>query len=455
VGPGIAGSPQLSTTYSAPKIRGPVVPALLIYAAFGPYLLPSVGVRLEHIVIYTLLVPAVSVLVLRRDSVLGYPPLLAVFLLWVFATIWTATVTLLGDRYFASLPTAISYFENYLQPVVVTLVLAALIGRPGPAAAHHALIRACGALVTVLSINSVLALTSLVVDMRPLMFYFTGPEAVAGQGTVWERAASMGRFSGVFNQPLESGIAYSLGLLAWGFRHRAGISGWSHRVGLVLLLIGGALSVSKVFLLGGLPLFLLYVVRYRAVLTLTARVDLRLAILVAASTLAVAQVVRSWTGFDYLLRLLRFSGGGLSGILDLYTAGRFGGGETHVKYLFIWTWREAPVHGFGFAASPMLDSGYAEFMVQGGIVGLACYVGVLATLVWLGVSRLRSAPEEGRLLLACSALLIGASIGAPALTANRVSTVIWALLAAICAVLQARGRRPGRGGGNAHAAVVT
>ena len=40
--------------------------------------------------------------------------------------------------------------------------------------------------------------------------------------TISDRAATMGRYCGVFDQPMENGLTYSLGVLAWTYEVAAG-----------------------------------------------------------------------------------------------------------------------------------------------------------------------------------------------------------------------------------------
>ncbi len=70
---------------------------------------------------------------------------------------------------------------------------------------------------------------------------------------------SMGRYMGVFNQPIESGFAYSLGLLTWLYNYTKLKTG-NRILQLILfafIIIGGVASISKVFFIGGILLFVI------------------------------------------------------------------------------------------------------------------------------------------------------------------------------------------------------
>ena len=118
-------------------------------------------------------------------------------------------------------------------------------------------------------------------------------------------------------------------------------------------------------------------------------------------------------------------------LLTLISGGRFGGQDTHVKDLFVRVTRESPIFGFGFGAEHMFDSTYAEFFVSGGAVSILLLLGLFAVLAWVGTKAAFADLEEGRLLVAIVVLLAGAGIGAPTVTINRFSTVLWLLVVLI------------------------
>jgi hypothetical protein len=78
-------------------------------------------------------------------------------------------------------------------------------------------------------------------------------------------AASDGRYTGIFNQPAEAGIAYGVALLllTWLARTREW-KPFSVTCAAALVITGGVLTVSKVFLLCAAPVAVLTVLRGRA-----------------------------------------------------------------------------------------------------------------------------------------------------------------------------------------------
>lgn len=398
---------------------------VLIVAAFGPYVSQSLGLRVEHLLIYGLLALA-AVKIAARPRGYSVPPVLAlVVACLVAATLWTLTVSALSANGVPALR-VFAAAENYVQPIALIILITVFIAGTSPVERRRLLQRACATACVLLTINSVVAVLTVFVDTWPAAQYFVRAHTDTGL-SVWQTAATMGRYSGVFNQPLEAGLGYSIGLAAWVYWTTASrrTTGWRWLL-LGGLLIGGALSVSKVFLLGGVPLFALYAVWATG---LHARLWPRTVLAAMAFALLLVPtgmwLLTRWAGRDYLLRL--FDPGQLSdqGLIALYTAGRLGAGESTVKRLFRETLEEAPVEGFGFGAASPLDSGYIEFLYQGGTVALVLYllaVGALGAHTWISFRRAR---DEMRLLAVLLLITLGAGIGAPVLTANRSCILLW------------------------------
>jgi 4-amino-4-deoxy-L-arabinose transferase-like glycosyltransferase len=280
-----------------------------------------------------------------------------------------------------------------------------------------------------LAANTILAIASVFFDTWPLVRLFVREAAATGT-SVWENAALNGRYSGVFDQPMEAGVAYSAGLAAWVYWvARLGRPATRHLILLGALVIGGFLSVSKVFILGGLPLGMLYLVwMFRMKPSTIARYFVAALVFAAVFVPAAIWLMYRWSGQGFFLRLFDADLISSQGLIALYSAGRFGGGPTTVASLFATTWAEAPLQGFGFGAFSPLDSAYIQFFYQGGLVALLFYGLALVALAVHAYRHRRVAPEESRLLMVLLVLVLGAGIGAPALTLNRSSVVLWTMI---------------------------
>lgn len=401
---------------------------LLLFSAFGPYLSNHLGVRLEHLVIYPLFfVAAIEFLLSPRGWKMPLTVRAVLFFL-ILATSWTLLVSYLGGSSL-SVAKIIAGLENYLQPIALVFVLSQLLTDLNRSEKKELLRRSCFFIIAFLGVNSIIAVAEIFLDTWPFVKYFVR-EGVGTGISVWKSAVSMGRYCGIFNQPFEAGLAYSIGLASWVYwvSSKKG-SFLKKNLFLGALLIGGSLSVSKVFLLGGLPLcFLFGFWNSKLRVLLKPNVFVPGFIFLGLFILLTLWGMEQWSGADFLLRLFRISSRS-DDLLSFYSAGRFGSSETGVTYLFRNTLERAPIQGFGFGGFlGALDNGYLEFFVQGGMVGLVLYLFILIGLFYHGVKHFSKAPHECRFLLVLTIIVVGAGLGAPVLTINRSSILLWGLL---------------------------
>lgn len=398
---------------------------LVVVSAFGPYLLRPFGLRTDHIVVYSLFVGAGAFVLVGRAAVLKRP---VWQLLWLWsgaAAFMTIVSILFGEA--PSFTAVLASLETQTQPIALLVVFGLLL-RKLTVDEGRRLVRMVSYVVIVLMCaNAALAIASIYTDTSSVISYFVTTNAEGS--SVSSRAMTMGRYSGVFNQPGEAGIAYSIAVLAWVYLVVAWGTGrvWL-RVSLALLLIGGLLSVSKVFVLGGLPLALVYGL-WEASKGRPSRAA-RLLLWGGVSIGAMGSL-GGWAGWDYLMRLLPRQGMNPDELLRMYTAGRYGQAGMSAQGLVERTLQEAPLRGFGLASYAPLDSGYTEFLYQGGLVALFLYVAVLIVLLRHAAKSASLGIHEGRFQVMIWLLIIGGNLGAPVLTVNRASTVVWVVLLAL------------------------
>ena len=120
-------------TGAADRVWHPWPAYLALTAAFGPYVVPSVGVMLGQAVLYPLSVWAFLSLC-RPTHWRQVRDLLAVPSILVLMVLWALAATL-GRHTGVSYMALLSQFENYLQPLAAVLVGLAVVGRaPGDCA---------------------------------------------------------------------------------------------------------------------------------------------------------------------------------------------------------------------------------------------------------------------------------------------------------------------------------
>lgn len=407
--------------------RGRWVVALVVLSGFGPYLL-SVGLRLEHVVIYGLSAIALANILRCRTSPVSAPVAAGVLLPLAVAALWGGLVA------WWSLPAenpvlVMASLDNYLQPIALYLLLVWGGARASVPEMRTSLVFGYRLMLLALALNALLALSHMFVDTWPLVRFFVQGESEP-MGTVWQRAARLGRYCGIFNQPVEAGIAYGLGLFAWGqlflAERRLNLSLFYL---LAMLLLGGLLSVSKVFLMVAVPLFACWVLINRQELPLKCLQATHGWWAIGVVTVFVALMAWRWQGVNRLKKTLGLADQvGSRGFWSRLTGKRFGEADSNVLTAFREVWENAPLQGFGFGLRRGFDNAYLEFFYQGGSVGLMLYLAVLVWLGLLGRRVLSWSRSEGSMLLLILIFVVVAGLGAPVLTINRSSILLWLLL---------------------------
>jgi hypothetical protein len=400
--------------------------SVVLVAAFGPYLSPSLGIRLEHLVIYPLAVSTAMASALRhKEGRFRYAPAYYVILLGVLLThvLWTTMVAASSHRERSAMD-LVAGIENFVQPIAIAVIVHSVARSIDDTALAGVLDRAGRTILVLLMTNSCMAFANVFTDTWPIMKFFVSGWGSTPDSTVWQRAASMGRYTGIFNQPLEAGLAYSVGALIWVYLSsvRGGISAYMW-ISAMSVLLGGVLSVSKTLILGGFPLAALYFVALRKTRGHLRKVSAVLWIIVAG--LFLHSVLSVWDGHGFLTRLLHVDA---LTVTTTFTGGRVGGDAYYIQSKFMEVLAHCPLQGFGVGSIQLLDNGYLEFLYAGGLFSLALYFCVLAICAWEAIRGVLKGTNEGWLLTVLVCLIVGAGLGGPVLTLNRSSTVLWVII---------------------------
>jgi hypothetical protein len=139
-----------------------------------------------------------------------------------------------------------------------------------------------------------------------------------------------------------------------------------------------------------------------------------------------AGLIDQWEGSRFLGGLLVPS----AGFLEFYTAYRLGASSS-LQPIVDSVLRESPVLGMGAAGLLVpYDNGWIEALAMAGIVGVIAYTLTLVILMRAWWTRRFALPHDQSMLgIGLVLLATGASVGISPLTANRVATVLWVLLA--------------------------
>jgi len=384
---------------------------IVMLSIIGPYLIKDFGVRVDHVVIYFLLMLSIHKINLLR----GRNLIVSLLLLLGGAIPIISEVTSRSVTNFAQVFAGLDNYTLFFSCFVVTCVH--LKSQKDVFYTFNLI----GFYLKVLSFNTIIATISAFFDISSVLNFFhstTLGNLNLGVQSVSQNAAGMYRFSGIFDQPLEAGFAYSVGLFCIIYlvsvKH---LSRPELIAYLSFVLLGGLLSISKVFVYGGIPLGLLYAsysLRLQLTWFLWALLSLSVALIIIYNVSDDAQA------FSFLFRLLtgeRF--------LEELLFGRFDHSssmaDAFADILFL-----SPLVGFGFTGPSIYDSGYLQYFYQGGFFGIAIQLFLLCYVNY----GIHSQNKKMRLFFfAVTALQIGALLGGPTMLSNRASIFLAVLYA--------------------------
>jgi|SRR5579883_429819 len=434
-----------------------VGPILAIGAVFGPYVLPQFGLRLEQLVIY----PLALLVCLARPRVITHPKRvpMKICAVWLFILGMSIATSLTIGRAYTDFSIIAAGIDDYLLPVAAIGICVASVreAQKRDGETERMVMTTFWATDVLLCLNSLVGCLQLEWPLTPYLQVFwtsqeMGPTVRASDSalSVAELSLTNGRVTGIFNQPMESGLVYSVGVFAWFYCVvRKKSLNLIDIVLLSLLVVGGLLSASKLFLLVGLPAFALLVL-HRWMIGAT-KLDARriiafgIAIVIIGGSLMAVYLVRSneiWSGGQYLIDALAGSD-----VIASISGGRFSSnGESLMGTLVDRISNVSPIAGVGFGFLPAVDSAYIYAYMTAGVFGVGA-IALLILMLVLPAFRRGGGAEKVRdirgiyvaLVLFCAL----SGLGAPVFTLNRASTVLWvALTLLLCQMTDSMAKAP-------------
>ncbi|HEY2277108.1 MAG TPA: hypothetical protein VGI00_02055 [Streptosporangiaceae bacterium] len=281
-------------------------------------------------------------------------------------------------------------------------------------------------IVAVMAANSMIAMVQLTTGnpgFSSLLPHFWSGAASAAVAQV--AGAQNGRFTGIFNQPADAGVAYGLAVFCLIYLVRQAVQPrWKlASVTAALLVTGGALSLSKVFILGAVPIAVVLVARRQR-----ARSRAIAGTAFAGATLwclAAVGALPSWPAATATVKGI-VSG---SSLTTSVSGGRYGTGGT-LGPVVSDVLRSAPWTGFGAGGLNVpYDSLWVQVLAVAGLLGVLLMLAVMALLMvrWLR-QRGVLGPAQRSLAGASLALLAGASLGLPSLTSDPAAALGWLII---------------------------
>ena len=440
---------------------------LFLMATSGIYVVTSVGVRLDHLVVYISSV-VIFLLFLFNKAHLCINKEVFLILLSMLCLVALGVLVILFNGHEVSLLTVLASLENYVQPIAIILIACFIAASCENISVDDLFARVCKLFLVFLVLNVFLSLS---------LFYFNPREylsLIGGSGsgdplgmTVVERALIGGRNAGVFNQPIEGGVAYALGILVWVYLFKKNGSRlpsiWMI-LQFFIVIVGGILGGSKIFYIIGSIISLLLMLPLRNYVALVSVKFIMTGVLVLGSFFYVADhwkgalpIKRGFVYFDRLLvsadiktpskKVIEsagsaglqktdsiaphssyVSGSYLVKLIDVYSSGRFSHNST-IFQNFSKILSESPVYGYGFGGYRTSDNALLDVLSIGGLMGVFLYSALFVLIFYLSFTAPSKVRTEANLLLAIWSVLLVSSAGAPILTANRIAFVIWIMTA--------------------------
>lgn len=396
----------------------------MMISAFGPYIFISYGLRLDHIVIYLLLIYVVlcNEFVIKSNSVI---------ITTIFLLIFIYVIPLLGLAFFdrsISNNLAISQNENYLQPFAVTIICFSILHKLSYEQIERGFFNTLRLFLVLMMLHSFLAF---IINLYPeWMFWrnFTGANLIVTDDplrlgrTASELARLGGRISGVFTQVFEAGYAYSVALISWAYLYNTFKKFIKYQnVILFVIIFGGILVNSKIFLVFGVCLFFV-LLNNKKLLIMWSMIGLSTLLIIYLLNLNVSFFAET---IKYVNRLILFN---IDNVIPIYTGGRFSE-ESTIMIGINDVLNTSPYIGNGYGSIETSDFSLYEVIAIGGLLDLFFYL--LLFVLFMYITLLIKNQQTKKYYICLIIITVFTSLAAPAITANRISLIFWIIFSFI------------------------
>ena len=269
----------------------------------GIYLIPQFGIRSDHIVIYPLFVLICVYFFLLNRSLQVNDSILYLISFLIIINI-VGLIATFSYQNSISIYEILADIENYLQPIVLIIVASYFAINLKKISLDEQITIISKIFTIFISLNAVFSIFLLYVGPNEYLYLIGGLPDDEGYN-VAERALYAHRSGGVFSQPIDAGIAYSIGMIVWLYLFDTNKISIKERplyvVQFLLMIVGGFVSGSKVAYVLGWGLSLLYIFFLSNIyLKLLGRVKILLTIIFFILLIYVA--IQFWDGVGNLWR---------------------------------------------------------------------------------------------------------------------------------------------------------
>ncbi len=391
--------------------------SIIIISSIGPYI--GFGLRLEHLFIYLftiLIFFELHKLSINKTIFCSLIPLFFSFVITVFFD------SITGDKLREG--NLLSSIDNLLEPILLIFIFSVFFNKSFTDNHFKILLNV---IVKVSILAGLLSILTIFIDLEFLLKYFIMD--IEGDESLWKQVLSLGRYIGLFSQPLEAGIYYTCSLFSLIYlKKEYGINTYYFFISFLIILISGLITLSKNFYLLGLVMsFLFY--GHLSRWSFNKFVTIILSIICFLFFIFIFIIFDFGNYFHSLISLYE-----AEGITSAVTAGRFGRPElTEVEFLFNKFLNQGFFVGFGLGTHFPLDNGFLEYGYQGGILALLGYLFFLFYCLFLGFSYKKQKPSKFLIILIIYIFI--SSVGGPVITANRANIILILLICASIALI--------------------
>jgi hypothetical protein len=384
----------------------------IILSSIGPYI--GYGLRLEHVFIYgtILFLPLISNSPINKKLFLLLIPLLFSFSITFFFDLFTDSNARRGNLF--------SSIDNLIEPVLLIFISSLCLTRNFQETQFKKLLNLIKNISLLAAFISIL---TIFFDLKwMLKYYISDIDSDLG---LWNQVYSLGRYIGLFTQPIEAGIFFSMALFVLVYMYKVRYIGKSSfYLSSIIILVGGMISLSKNF----------YLIAIVCAILLYGQLSYwkpsRYITLILISSLFIFIFIFSidLTYTNYMNSLIEiYQRDGLTAAL---TAGRFGGDNmTKVEIMFNEFWHKGFFTGFGISSSSVLDNGFLEYAYQGGIFSLIGYIFFIIN--GFVISYINRKDLTSKFLNIIFVYVLIASVGGPVITSNRSNIIVLILICSL------------------------
>ena len=393
----------------------------LLISSMGPYVLPNAGIRVDHLALYG--ITFFFIINNGVDFFNGKKPkhiyvFIAIFLVLISIYLFRTAFSGFNPMIFKVL----ADLDNYVQPVLLILVTSFVLRKLSIEEIYEVLTSIFKTVMILISINAFLALTCIFFGPWYMVYFNTAGAVEEGAMTTNDLAILGGRYTGIFNMPVEAGIAYGqvllLSVLMYTLNTKMKVVVFSKKfifIGLSFVILGGILSVSKVFFpLAALIAFFIFAIYFRNRLR---TIFLNLFLVAFVITIAMTLFLSQWEGADYFLRLI-FIAEDID-LISLYTSDRFGGAGTTNSLIQGLFNNPDLIFGYGLGSIQTPDNAYLEVLYFGGFPGILVYAFIYTSFFFFAIKYYRVNKVLCTYLIAFTFFILLAAIGIPIFGVNR------------------------------------